>query len=74
MSQPGHPDSSSLPLEVARQVDRVCNRFELYWRGGVPPRIEDFVRNGTNTVLLRELILLDSHYRRQRGESPRAGD
>jgi WD40 repeat protein/tRNA A-37 threonylcarbamoyl transferase component Bud32 len=66
-----------LPPTVARSVDRICNQFERAWREGPPPRIEDFLSNNSEVeraVLLRELILLDLHYRRQRGEPTAAED
>jgi WD40 repeat protein/tetratricopeptide (TPR) repeat protein len=53
-------------------VDQVCNRFEEAWRDE-PPRIEDFLGDTPEpgrARLLRELILLDVHYRRLRGEPP----
>ncbi len=66
-----------LPPTVARSVDRICNQFERAWREGPPPRIEDFLSNNSEVeraLLLRELILLDLHYRRQRGEPTAAED
>jgi hypothetical protein len=56
-------------LSVARQVDQACNRFEAAWRTG-QPRIEDHLegwQGEERLALLRELVLLDVHHRRQRG-------
>jgi serine/threonine-protein kinase len=56
---------------VARRLDRVCNAFEAAWRTGVRPRIEDFLdgwAGSGRSALLRELVLLDAHYRRRDGD------
>ena len=66
-----------LPPTVGRSVDRICNQFERAWREGPPPRIEDFLSNDSEVeraALLRELILLDLDYRRQRDERTAAED
>jgi WD40 repeat protein/tRNA A-37 threonylcarbamoyl transferase component Bud32 len=71
------PDHEALSLSLARRVDEVCDRFEIAWRVGQPPRIEDYLADMSEperSALLRELILLDIHYRRQRGETPRVED
>jgi tetratricopeptide (TPR) repeat protein len=58
-------------------VDAACDRFEAAWRtaltGGPRPRIEDHLADTTEPetgLLLRELILLDLHYRRLLREQP----
>jgi WD40 repeat protein len=60
-------------LALAQRLDEVCTRFERAWRGSPRPRIEDFL-DGTpepeRSALLRELVLLDVHYRRRQGEVP----
>ncbi len=64
---------AALPPDRARQIDGVCNRFEAAWKAGPPPRIDDFLDGWTEperSLLLRELVLLDGDYRRQRGEAP----
>jgi WD40 repeat protein/tRNA A-37 threonylcarbamoyl transferase component Bud32 len=64
-------------LSLARRVDEVCDRFEIAWREGRQPRIEDYLGDATEperSALLRELLLLDIHYRRQRGETPQVED
>src|SRR4051812_12622188 len=62
----------ALPLPLEQKVDEVCTRFEAAWKVGARPRIEDFLA-GLGEVemhdVLRELILLDDYYRRQRGEA-----
>jgi hypothetical protein len=62
---------SSWSLEQARRIDPVCDRFETAWQTGVPPRIEDFLagwQGADRLALLRELVLLDLHFRRAAGE------
>jgi serine/threonine-protein kinase len=62
---------------VARRLDQVCNRFEQVWRSGPAPRIEDFLYEASGeerAALLRELVLLDIHYRRRNAETPRPED
>ena len=71
MSEPSS-EAQALPLELARDVEHRCNRFEVAWQGGTPPRLEDHVAEAPEAIraaLLRELILLDIHYRQARGES-----
>ena len=74
------PDESpdeSLPLSLQRQIDRLCTRFEACWVAGERPRIEDFlaeIAEGNRPDALRELVLLDVHYRRRLGESCLAED
>jgi hypothetical protein len=60
----------SLPLERARQIEYVCNRFEAAWKNGESPRIEDFLEGWAGSewlALLSELISLDTDYRHRRG-------
>src|SRR5262245_1534811 len=35
--------NESLPLSLARRVDAACYRFELAWKAGQQPRIEDYL-------------------------------
>jgi hypothetical protein len=59
-----------LPLSMALKVDLICTRFEAAWKSGAEPRVEDFLADLSATEkgdVLRELILLDVYYRRQRG-------
>jgi serine/threonine protein kinase/ABC-type amino acid transport substrate-binding protein len=66
----------SLPLSVEQCIDPVCQSFEAAWKAagesGTWPRIEDYlaaVGKSERGPLLRELIRVELHYRRQRGES-----
>ena len=64
-------------LEFALKVDRACDQFESAWKKGENPRIEGFlagVAAEQRAALLRELLVLDVSYRRQRGETPDAAD
>jgi formylglycine-generating enzyme required for sulfatase activity len=70
-------DYEALPPDLAWRVDRVCNRFEAAWKAGTPPRLEDPLGGAAGperAALLRELIPLDIHYRRARGEDCRPQD
>ena len=77
MNEPSLPESASLAPTLARRIDQVCNQFEHAWRSNPPPRIEAFLDDAAEperSALLRELILLDVHYRRRHGETPRTED
>jgi serine/threonine-protein kinase len=59
---PGKPT----PLDVALRVHAVCRRFEVAWRTGTPPRVEDYLGElpeAERPALLRELQALDDEYR-----------
>ena len=69
-------DFGSLPPGLVLAVDRVCDRFEAAWQGGVRPLIEDFldeVEDGLQAALLRELLAIELDYRGRLGESPEPG-
>jgi serine/threonine-protein kinase len=68
--------SDSLSVSVQLRIEDACARFEAAWRGAgtddAPPRVEDYLGTAAGVeraALLRELILLDLHYRRQNGQS-----
>jgi WD40 repeat protein len=68
---------SPLPPPLARFVDRVCTQFEVAWKGGSRPRVEDALADSTEperSALLRELLLVEVHYRCNRGEQPTAAE
>jgi serine/threonine protein kinase/tetratricopeptide (TPR) repeat protein len=70
-------DLNELPPALALQLEHACSRFEAMWRSGERPRLEDFLADADDElapILLRELVLLDLHYRRQAGERPNAAD
>jgi WD40 repeat protein len=69
--------ADSPPTVWEDRVDQVCDAFEAACQAGAHPVIEDYLQTlteGERTVLVRELILLDAHYRRAAGDSPRATD
>lgn len=50
----------------------VCDRFEAEWRAGAAPRLEDYLAladAADRPPLLRELLQLEVHYRRRRGDT-----
>jgi formylglycine-generating enzyme required for sulfatase activity len=78
-ARPGEHDT--LPPPTSDAIDAACDRFEAAWKaalsGGARPNIEDCLKSQPQLegfVLLRELVLLDLHYRRQIGEKPQPED
>src|SRR4051794_29875212 len=77
------PLTADLPSDVARAIrcDEICDQFETAWRNagqhGDPPSLEACLALGSEAereFLVEELIRLDFHYRRSRGEFPVAAD
>src|SRR5262245_51593041 len=69
--------SDSLSLTLRRWIDAVCTRFEVAWREGPPPRIEDFLDDADGPereALLRELLCVEFDCRRRRGHVPAVED
>jgi tRNA A-37 threonylcarbamoyl transferase component Bud32 len=69
------PDT--LPLDQKRQLDHVCDHFEAAWKAGRRPAIEAHLADVPEPLLLpllHELVLLEAHYRRLRGELPHPQD
>jgi tetratricopeptide (TPR) repeat protein/tRNA A-37 threonylcarbamoyl transferase component Bud32 len=69
--------ATGLPIEEGLLLDEACDVFEGKWRAGGRPDIHEAVMElpgSLRAVALRELIQLDVYYRRQRGESPLAGE
>jgi eukaryotic-like serine/threonine-protein kinase len=65
------------PLDVALRVDEACSRFEAEWQAGKQPSLADFLRTATPAeypFVLKELVLLDVHYRRKSGQKPSPED
>jgi serine/threonine protein kinase len=59
-------------LDFAQKMDEVCTRFEAGWKAGARPRIDDCLAGlaGEEQLeVLRELIVLDVHYRLRLGET-----
>jgi serine/threonine protein kinase/WD40 repeat protein len=66
-----------LPPDRMRELQESARNFKAAWRAGQRPTIESYL--GTHdglsrSLLLKELLRLDVHYRRQSGESPSALD
>ena len=60
-----------------RRIDQICDGFETAWNSQRRPRIEAFLDPDVGPhrrLLLRELVLIDAEYRRQREECPRIDD
>ncbi|MGO9113046.1 MAG: WD40 repeat domain-containing serine/threonine protein kinase [Thermoguttaceae bacterium] len=66
-------ETSCASLSQAERADRNCVQFEAAWKAGSRPRFDDFLTEVSPSDwpdLLRELLILDLHYRRQLGECP----
>jgi WD40 repeat protein len=80
MSNPSsQPERSG--LLTSDTIDAACDRFERAWdaalAGGPRPRIEDhqtILSEAERITLLRELVILDLHFRRRLGEVLRPED
>ena len=69
----GEPADVELPLSDKQAIDRVCLDFEDHWRGDETPRLEEYLDaydGSRRAVLLRELLLVELAYLRNRGEQP----
>jgi hypothetical protein len=73
--------NDSLLASVQLRLEKVCARFEAAWQaagsGAAPPRIEDHLAGAAvpeRQALLWELLRLELHYRRRRGERPDPGE
>ena len=72
MYQP-HNDYPSVPHSVLLQANKQCDRFEVQWKAGNKPRIEDFVAElpvSAHPRLLWEFIRVDWEYRERLGDVP----
>jgi serine/threonine-protein kinase len=59
------------PPALTQHLDRLCDRFEAAWTAGGRPAIEEFLAEAAEPdrpAVLRELLLVELHYRRQAGE------
>jgi serine/threonine protein kinase len=69
-----HPqDSTTLSPAEVQHLDEVCDAFEKQWLAGRPVLIEEALEKTEGvlrTALLRELLRLELHYRRQTGAAP----
>jgi serine/threonine-protein kinase len=72
-------DPPSPPLTLANEIDLICDRFEVAFRAGRPPRIEDYLHDSATvaaagTGLFAALLALELELRRARGEQPTTGE
>src|SRR5262245_4809941 len=61
---------SSLPDDVFRRIEGICDRFEAAWKARGSPRLEDFVAQAPEEVrrdLFPRLVELERHYRQREG-------
>ena len=61
MSEPEPPGASKIDVEMMRQIDAVCRRFEAEYRAGNSPVIADYlgeVREAGRSALKSELIAM----------------
>lgn len=68
---------ADLPVEQQQLLDEACDAFEGKWRSGGRPDISAALLElpeAIRPVAARELIALDVHYRRRRGETPTFAD
>ncbi|MGO9110215.1 MAG: protein kinase domain-containing protein [Thermoguttaceae bacterium] len=68
-----HDDAFSASLSRSLRANRICDQFEAAWKAGTRPKIDEFLTGIPQAEwpdLLRELLILDLHYRRQAGENP----
>jgi serine/threonine protein kinase len=71
MNDAPSPSSAAVPLSGERQVNERCDRFEVAWKAGERPRIEDYLTDtpeSERSLLFRELLAVELAYRRECGE------
>ena len=71
MNDQPHAAAESLSRSLLQRIDEVCDRFENAWQVGPRPAIEEYLcstAEPSHSLLLRELLGLELHYRGQNGE------
>jgi serine/threonine protein kinase len=68
-----------LDLSARYRIEQICDEFESAWRKGPRPQLKTLLaghsgESAEREVLLRELISLDVHYRKQAGDPPKPQD
>ena len=74
---PTEDATTRTPVDAARLVDQLCDEFESSWQQGIRPEIAHYlvrIDARTRDSLLKELILIDLHYRHSCGEPPESQD
>src|SRR5262245_7224046 len=69
----GPGDGGDVPPTVASRIGELCDRFEVDWRAGRRPRIEEILEaepDAWQAGLLRQLLVVELAYRRHAGEAP----
>ena len=81
MSQPPPIADSSSLLSRDQLIEQICGPFEEALKAtsapGQTPRVEDYlgrVGEAERSVILRELVLLEVHYRCRGGEAPQTSE
>ena len=74
MPTDGSYSGISLDASQSARIDQISLAFEKAWLSGARPKLEEYfgqlqADDPVREVLFRELLLLDIHYRRQRGTS-----
>jgi len=67
------PEHVSLPLDLVKRVDALCDRFEEAWVAGSNPAIEQYLRElpeSDQPALLRELLRVELECRFRKGDTP----
>lgn len=63
--------------DFSETLDRICDEFEVAWKNGRNPRLEEYlerVSENCRRELLAELLRVELYWRRQRGEEPRVDE
>ena len=58
---------------IITRMDDACDRFEVAWKAGLRPRIEDYLGetpDPARATLFTSCLVLDLVYRRRQGEQP----
>jgi serine/threonine protein kinase len=69
--------SGRLSTEQEARLDALCDRFELAWKDGARPRLEEYVGDAPEAdraVAAWDLLGIDVHYRRAAGDALQASD
>jgi hypothetical protein len=65
MREQASDNLAGLDIDLARQIDAICRRFEADWRDGQQPRLEDYldeVPGDVRPALRTELAVLEREF------------
>ncbi|MCA9111828.1 MAG: serine/threonine protein kinase, partial [Planctomycetaceae bacterium] len=72
MNNTGIGETRRDPLALSNEIDILCDAFEASWKQGQEPDLEEYLNQtedvGRSTLFI-ELVKVDLHYRKKRGES-----